>query len=292
MKIFITGGTGFIGRHLIKALEGNQILALSRTLQPQGDSSELTWLLGDIDNPEHWVTELTQFKPDIFVHLAWSGLPDYSKEISEKNVHITSKLIASLKKTNLRKIVVAGSCWEYGNSVGRTSETHNSLVESDFVKAKVRVHNMFDEYCLSSGIDLIWARIFFSYGAGQRKSSLLPTVFTSIMNGELPEIKSPKSVQDFIHISDVVSALSRLVYKNDIAGTFNIGSGEPTSIVRFVNLIASIYGSEFRLNDEESNSGLWANIEKIGAITGWYPLVSIEDGIKQTVEQLMKSTHD
>lgn len=84
MKIFVTGGCGFIGSYLTKELEGNQILALNRERPVNSSCLSVDWIVGDLDKTDLWENRLVDFSPDVCIHLAWEGLPDYSKEISEK----------------------------------------------------------------------------------------------------------------------------------------------------------------------------------------------------------------
>ena len=194
-----------------------------------------------------------------------------------------------MSKTNIQRLVVAGSCWEYGNSSGQLSETTVRTPESHFAKAKLEVHRKFADYCNSVEAGLIWARIFFSYGSGQRRTSLLPTIFDALKRGETPLIKSPEVIQDFIHISDVASALSLLIEADGVSGDFNIGSGIATSVAEFVNIASESCDSNFRLELPETLNGFWAAIDKIKEVTSWSPKVLLKDGVTKTLKQLEMS---
>lgn len=290
MKIFITGVSGFIGRHLIRELEGNQILALSREKPINNSVSRTDWLIGGLDQPDLWESRLIKFDPDVCVHLAWHGLPDYSKEISENNVQLGMNLLNSLRKTVVKKIVALGSCWEYGDVQGQVKETQDVQPNNHFTQAKVQVCEMFAQHCRSAGISFVWPRIFFSYGPGQREVSLLPSVFDALKNGSTPTIKSPNLAQDFIYISDVAMALASLINENDAEGIFNVGNGQMTVVSDFVNLISIHCDSTFRMAVSDNSLGFCASIEKIKRVTGWEPRFTLEQGVLETVKELKKTS--
>lgn len=286
MRVFVTGGSGFLGSQLIQNLESHEVLVLSRHPPKKEVGANCKWLQGEIACPGEWEADLVQFDPHVCVHLAWEGLPSYTKKTSKRNVELSRLLIQTLKKTETKRLVVAGSCWEYGDLVGQLDEASTLAPESYFAKAKIETHHEFEKYSDSAGVSLVWARIFFSYGSGQRRSSLLPLVFDALKREEVPEIRSPEVFQDFIHTSDIASALSSLIAANRIEGVFNIGSGTITSVSEFVNIVAASCGSSFRLELPKSLYGFWASIEKIKLSTGWIPKVSLEQGILKTLKEM------
>lgn len=290
MKIFVTGGSGFIGRHLIRELEGNQVLTLARAKPLWASSARVDWLLGDLEQTDLWESQLIEFSPEVCIHLAWEGLPDYSKEISDKNVQLSTKLLSALQKTEVKKIVALGSCWEYGNTLGQVFETQNVKPNSHFAAAKVQVCEMFSETCRNVDVSFVWPRVFFSYGPGQRDVALLPTVVDALENNELPAIKSADSAQDFIYISDVARAIALTATMANIEGIFNVGSGQLTQVGNFVNLVSAQLGSTFRADVSGEPSGMYASVEKLKRVASWEPRYSLQHGVAEAVKALKKTS--
>ena len=288
MKIFVTGGSGFIGRHLIREFEDNQILVLARAKPVWSSSARADWLVGDLDQTDLWESRLIDFSPDVCIHLAWEGLPDYSNEISEKNVQLSANLLSTLQRTEVKKIVALGSCWEYGDAHGQVLETQDVKPNSHFAAAKVQVCEMFSAKCSSAGVSFVWPRIFFSYGPGQRDVALLPTVAAALENDELPTIKSPDSAQDFIYISDVVRAIASTATTANVEGIFNVGSGQLTQIGDFANLVSTQLGSTFRVDVSGDPLGLYASIDKLKNVVGWEPRYTVQHGVTETIKALKK----
>ena len=291
MKIFITGASGFIGSYLLERLVGHEILCLSRVQTLRVSPSGVQWFIGDLGESESLALELKGFKPEVAIHLAWQGLPDYSKQICDLNVTYSLSLLSLLRQSGVKRIVVAGSCFEYGDLQGQLSETSRVEPSSDFSKAKLTILRDFQTVCDEEQIELVWARIFYSFGPRQRNIALLPSVYHALITGERPLIKNPGAAHDFIFIDDVATALVSLTTTNLISGVFNIGSGRFVSLAQFVNAIAKQCGAKFRMELEDDIRGSWASVEKIVNSTGWRPRYSLSEGIEQTIRELAKSNN-
>src|SRR5581483_8361008 len=100
MRIFITGGTGFVGKHAVEELQkgGHQPLLLSRR-DPKKlfkSSRGLKFLRGDLADISRWKRQLASFKPQAALHMAWEGIPDYGPEMSVKNIDLSAELMRIL----------------------------------------------------------------------------------------------------------------------------------------------------------------------------------------------------
>ena len=68
---------------------------------------------------------------------------------------------------------------------------------------------MFDR--VYQNIQLFWMRIFYVYGPRQRSKSLIPTILTKLIEGQLPDLRTPKNSNDFVYIDDVVDAFTKSI---------------------------------------------------------------------------------
>ena len=273
MKIAITGATGFIGFHVRRrlALTDNKIVLGVRDLKRIGDLNiNETPIEMDISQVEtNWFEILG--KPDVVLHLAWGGLPNYMDLV---HVHfelpMQIKFLRGLVSSGLSKLVVTGTCYEYGPANGALSEDHVTNPNTSYGVAKDLIRQELVALQLTQKFELTWARIFYPFGQGQSGLSLYSqlTNCAKSKNGEL-EIGNPQSVLDFVPVEDVAFALSKFVEQKIGVGVINLGSGVPTSVEDFVQkLIAQHkwqvrikYGSEGKRNFEPK--AFWADASKL-----------------------------
>lgn len=288
MRIFITGGTGFIGKPLVKSLikRGHNLLLLSR--QPQKSSANLKFIKGDLSN-NSWYRKVRLFKPDACVHLAWQDLPNYDAQTSQRNLFQGLNLYNFLAQIGCKKIVTTGSCSEYGMQKGRLSEDSQVRPLNAFAAAKNALNRLGSEIAMEKDIKFIWTRIFFCYGPGQRKTSLIPSLI-NYKNGKAPKIAEPDTRLDFIFIEDVAEAIAKLLENAKTSGNYNIGSGRLTSIRRIIKTTGKLLDKEKEFEKLVSHrskakwSDFYADISKIKKETGWMPKTDIDDGIRKTIE--------
>ena len=121
MKILITGATGFVGMPiLLKILDSDKtsvIYAVTRGMKNDFLTHEkLHWVETDIADNHKTKMMLDEFKPDVLIHLAWSDIPNFSEQKCLKNLNQSIDFIdLVLNNSECKKILVAGSCFEYSN---------------------------------------------------------------------------------------------------------------------------------------------------------------------------------
>ncbi len=290
MRIFVTGGTGFIGRHLLDKFECHDLLCLTRSPSQTLNRERVRWINADLHDFSRVSFELKEFEPDVAIHLAWQGLPDYSDAVCDANIQISLSFLRALANTNVKRIVVAGSCFEYGSLAGEMFETSKVEANSRFAEAKLHIFDEFNHVSKTKNIELVWSRIFYSFGPGQRSSSLIPTTCRALFAGEIPNIKVPGASHDFVFIDDVATALFRLTISDSVSGIFNIGSGRTYSVAELVNMIARNCNLDFRINNGEVSQGTWASLLKIKRYTGWEPKYTLQQGVAETLKALKKNS--
>jgi len=286
MRVFLTGATGFLGSRVLSQLQGHEILCLSRSSQNRSEVAHVRPLLGELAQPHKWKAEVERFAPQWCVHLAWEGLPDYSLPQCRANLDASIRLIETLVDVGAERIVMAGTCWEYGSASGAVKEDRPASGCGVFAATKHALRMVLESFARDRGIEYRWARIFFAYGPRQRAASLIPQCHAAYSHGGSPDVRHPGLTQDFIYVDDVAQGIAAITQADAGSGVFNLGSGVPTTVAYVVNRVAKHFGAPPLFSLRQAESGFWADISKTTAATGWKAQTSIDDGITQTLRAL------
>lgn len=290
-RVLITGATGFIGQPLTKALiDANcQVMALTR--KAPFEQSQVQWLEADLANSDTYRDAIAEFAPEVVIHLAWQGIPDYSFEMSLNNLNQSLGLLSFVVGLeSCKKVMVSGSCWEYSAAKGECLERDVNVPQNDFTWAKHSIRSWLDTHCAKHDVDYAWLRIFYVYGPGQRSGSLLPTILTSLNNDTLPGINTPFNANDYVYIDDVVEAFMICVQQSFKSGIYNLGAGESTQVLDVCRLAEHIVKDSSQLTETLAKNApvkvgtvdFWAGLTEVKTNLGWAPKTSLADGISQT----------
>ena len=292
MKIFITGGTGFIGRPVVRRLQqaNHQLLVLTKQTGSAkmlfGSSKNIKLIHGSLSGLKRVEPTIQRFRPDLAIHLAWEGIPDYGVSMSAKNLAHGVNLIEMLSRLSCPTFIGAGSCWEYGATVGKINEKTLPQSTNSFTAAKLSLKLFGEQVAANSNIKFIWPRFFYVYGPGQKPISLIPAVINSAKSGRLIELKNPNGGNDFVYVDDVAEAIALIVKKIKTipAGVYNVGSGNLSGVRQIVNIALKHFNLATKFPSAKRRPvGFYADISKLSKATGWRPKTTLEQGIKQTI---------
>ena len=292
MNILTTGSSGFIGRHVLKLLmQSEHNIALITRYQATADS-RLTIIEGDLNSFSDIKKKVIDYKPDVIVHLAWQGIPDFSEKMCKNNLAMAINFFDQiLDNTKCKKVIVAGSCFEYGKKQGVCNESDKVNIDSYFTWAKHALNQYLSIKCAENNLALTWFRLFYVYGPGQREGALIPTLIKSIANKEVPKIKTPMNKNDFVYIGDVASSIVKAVDIELPSGLYNLGSGYAASVHEICQIVeklllgsASISKQVLGNGQSEEKVNFWANMQKTNKLLNPNIITDLKNGIKKQIE--------
>lgn len=257
MKILVTGATGFIGSSLINELiQSNkfEIIATSRDQQKAKQSvwfEKVKYLPYDLEKLTYDNLYKYFDKPDLLIHLAWDNLCDYSDLAHiEKNFFYHYRFLKNMLENGLKDLTVTGTCLEYGMQNGCLSEEQSANPSTPYAIAKDTLRKYLKELQKTLPFDYRWIRLFYMYGEGQAKRSLISLLDKAIQNNdERFNMSGGEQLRDYLHISEVVKNIIQIsnqkIYINEV---INCCKGEPVSIRSFVEEYLKKHNSALELN--------------------------------------------
>jgi UDP-glucose 4-epimerase len=293
MRVVVTGGTGFIGRNLVWALlaRGHQVLQIGRSAATRSESSA-RHLQADLIDPSSYAQALAAFEPEAACHLAWEGIPDFSAPVCERNRAMSIRFLETVMAIgSCRKVIGAGSCWEYGLQEGICLEEAPAQPGTDFTRAKDSIRRFGLEKAAQTGKAFGWFRIFYVYGPGQRKGSLIPSTVDAWRSKKNAAPKNPEAAQDFICLEDAVDALVRAVEKEWPSGVYNLGTGSLTSVADIVRIVQELMNdptTEISPAERRETGGIWASTGQAQRHLGWHARTPIAEGLRKTLARELR----
>ena len=276
MRIAITGASGFIGHHVRKELQRteHEIVLVSRNCRQIGSilPHELVVEANLHHDRDNWFEFVSQ--PDVLVHLAWGGLGNYlASQHVDTQLPSQSRFLENLISSGIKKLVIPGTCYEYGICNGELLETQSTKPNTPYGIAKDMLRRRLETLQDRHTYDLSWGRVFYPYGDGQSEKSLYSQLKAAVLRGDREFLMgSGKQALDFIPVEAVAKTLCQLATKFSGVGIINIGSGRPQTVIDFVNSQISQHRWSIvpKLGcvpdrEYESNS-FWANVEKLDSL--------------------------
>jgi len=307
MKAIVTGGAGFIGRWVVKALldKGIKVCVLDNLSNGSNDNlvefkdKLVELIIGDVRDNK-LLKELFKRKFDCCIHMAASinvqDSIDNPTEAFDVNVVATFNIMEEAKKNNT-KVVFLSSALVYEKAEDKPiDENQPTKPSSPYAASKIAAENIVLSYFYTYSFPSIVVRPFSAYGPFQRPDTEggVMSIFIKrkLRRKPLEVFGDGRQTRDFFYVEDCADFIVRCALVEDAKGEiFNAGSGKDISINSLAMMIAgdSKLIKHVRHHHPQSEvARLACNWNKAKVILGWSPKVSLADGIKKT-EDWIKS---
>lgn len=300
-RVLVTGGSGFIGHHLIKALidSGAKINVVSRKdiHLPSG----ISLYKGDLSDPIFVNECIMKCNPTTIFHLAANK--ERSVLFSAFSRGIENNLTASLnifeaanKLEGLNSIVVLGTAEEYGNNNCPFVEDMRELPVSAYSFSKMCVTKLCEVVCFLYRMPVVIMRASLAYGPGQSTDMFLPALIKSLIGNKAFPMTAGEQTRDFIYVSDLVDAIIKAAQSEKLIGRVtNVGSGFSVKLKDVALRVERMLGRSgmVQLGTLDYRQGeimdYVVDNSKIKELLGWFPKVSLEEGLMRTINSFPES---
>lgn len=240
MRVLVTGATGFIGSHVVSELlrKNCQVIAVGKypgEVEAHEWSSQVQYVPCDLNVGRDNFYEYFQH-PDLLIHLAWEGLPNYKDLFHiERNLFSNYAFLKNMLEHGLKDVAVTGTCLEYGMQSGALHEGMKTEPATPYGLAKDTLRKFLQQLQTKVDFKLKWIRLFYMYGRGQNPKSILSQLERTLKNGETVfNMSGGRQIRDYLPVEQVAKYIVKVSLQNGVTGIINCCSGKPVTIRQMV----------------------------------------------------------
>jgi UDP-glucose 4-epimerase len=292
-RILVTGGSGFIGRHVVSVLAADGAYVRVVDLKPHPDPS-VEIVVGDLGDPEVLTASL-EGGIDSIVHLAAVTSVLRSLEqpalTYQTNVAATASLLEAARAAGASSLVFASTNAVTGPmQAPKISEAATLRPLTPYGSTKAAAEMLMSAYTASYGLRCTCLRLTNVYGPGmQAKDSIVARLMRAIRLGTTFEIYGDgRQVRDYVHVSDVVAAARLALLNPDWNGPLVIGTGTSLSVLDVVEQVRAVSGAELPVHHGPAKAGEMPAVivdSSRAQNAGWAPRFSFADGVAGVWEE-------
>lgn len=303
MRAVVLGGNGFIGSHLVDALQkdGYDVTVFDRGMERYRDPLPgVDYMLGDFSDKMTVANALNG--KDVVFHLVSTTFPGTANH--DPKADVTGNLIGTLSlietMTSLgiqRLVYLSSGGTVYGPTPGHpTPEDYPLSPINSYGIVKVAIERYLEMYRATQGLQPVAIRGANPYGPRQGHKGVqgvITTFMRNVRDGQPIEIWGDgKVVRDYLHVADL-AALCVTAGKSDFCGALNAGSGQGHSLIELIEVMSDVTGQQIAPNFKPGRQidvpYSVLDISRAREVLGWAPATEIREGLRETWEWVRKS---
>lgn len=302
MKICVTGGAGFIGSETVRQLveEGHEVTVID-SLTYAGNlksleavQKQINFLRLDIRDAQKLASAFLEGNFDSVVNFAAETHVDNS--INSPEIFLETNILGAFNLLELAKK------YEFKFLQVSTDEVYGSIREGEFVESdkldpsspysasKASAELLMQSYIKTYSIHALGVRCSNNYGHYQHYEKLIPAFISRIINGgKVPVYGDGSNVREWIHVSDSVAGILKVLESGQVGEFYNISSGDFRSNLEVTRMIIEHFGYEDDaiefVKDRPGHDFRYAiSSSKIRKELGWEPKVDFINGLSHTIQ--------
>lgn len=295
----VTGASGFIGGHLIKRLRkvGHRVIKLDysgKEIDIKVDITKIRSLRKILKKIE---------SPQVVIHLA--ACVDSKKDYltSTKTVYVntlgTLNLLEAIRDLNIDLFVQVGTEEVYGDNVAPFYENDKIAPQTPYAITKASAEYFVQIYHRLYNLPVVLLRFAAVFGPNQNPTKFIPHCIISALSSKDIILHSSEQKRDFIYIDDAIEAIYKVCFLNKVNNEIiNFGGLKPYLIKDVAELIVNYVGNPIKVFVKKNillssePRYIISDISKAKRTLNWIPTVSIEEGLRKTINWYHKNYED
>ncbi len=299
-KVVVTGGSGFIGSHVVDALmeAGHQVTVIDHRVRPHREDVSFE----DIDLMDMSSTLAATRGAEHIFHLAAVSNVNYAYKYpvytTALNVLGTAHVLEAARVNGVRRVYLASTVWVYNGtpngepldeSVPFYLDGAGHIYTSSKMACEMICHNYNQLYDVSFTI----LRLGIPYGPRMREELLIPTFIKKALNGQPLTVAGKGSqYRNFIYVRDLADAHVLAMKEIGTNQTYNFEGPRKVTVLEVAEGIRAAIGDHVRIEFVPERPGDFGGkevaAEKARQELGWKPTVNFEEGLRKTVEWFLR----